>query len=113
MRKEWILVSVFLVIWAFVLLRYALSMPEEDVQSVPQTAIQTTVLPTRSRYAVNVNEATFEELMGVKGMSEKMAQGILDYRAENGRFYTLETLLKVPGFGKVSLEKVRPYLCAE
>ena len=116
MRKEWYLVSIAFVVFAVLLLYQVREMTDYEVLSVPQTAVQSTVqteATEKSRYAVNVNEASYEELMGVKGMNETMARGILEYRAETGRFYSLDDLLKVSGFGKVTLEKVRPYLCTE
>ncbi|MGN0635516.1 MAG: ComEA family DNA-binding protein [Acutalibacteraceae bacterium] len=64
----------------------------------------------KSRYAVNVNAATVEELAGVKYITETMAENIVSYRTQNGRFYAESELLNVPGIGEVTLEKIRPYI---
>jgi NAD-dependent DNA ligase len=36
--------------------------------------------------AVNINTATKEELTSIKGIGEKRAQDIIDYRTKNGNF---------------------------
>ena len=113
MRKEMYLVAVFFVVIAAVLLYRVQELPEYDIDAVSQTELRTRPTSAVSRYAVNINEATFEELMGVKGMNERMANGILEHRTVYGKFYYVEELLEVSGFGEISYEKVRPYLCAE
>lgn len=114
-RKEMILPAVGLLIVAALILYRSLALPDDAVRTVPQTAAQTADETdfSRSRYAVNVNEAGYEELMGVHGMTDAAARGILAYRAEIGRFYTTDELLDVPGVGKKTLEKLLPYICLE
>ena len=113
MRKEWYLVSLFLAAAAAVVLYQTFGVVDTDVRSVPQTAVQTVPESSRSRYAVNLNEASFDELMGVRGMTETIANGILERRAEFGRFFSVDELLDVSGVGEVTLEKLRPYVCVE
>ena len=40
--------------------------------------------------AVNINTATKEELTTLKGIGDKKAQAIIDYRKKNGAFKTVE-----------------------
>ncbi|MCE3243311.1 MAG: competence protein ComEA helix-hairpin-helix repeat protein [Deltaproteobacteria bacterium] len=49
--------------------------------------------------AVNINTATKEELTSIKGIGEKRAQDIIDYRTKNGNFKSVDDLEKVPGIG--------------
>ena len=49
--------------------------------------------------AVNINTATKEELTSIKGIGEKRAQDIIDYRTKNGNFKSMDDLEKVPGIG--------------
>jgi len=49
--------------------------------------------------AVNINTATKEELTSLKGIGEKRAQDIIDYRTKNGPFKSVDDLEKVPGIG--------------
>lgn len=49
---------------------------------------------------VNINTATVEELKILKGVGEKKAEAIIEYRKKNGSFKTKEDLMKVRGIGK-------------
>ena len=49
---------------------------------------------------VNINTATVEELKTLKGVGEKKAEAIIEYRKKNGSFQTKEDLMKVRGIGK-------------
>ena len=109
-RQEMILLAIGMVILALMILYRAASTQDFKISSAPQTAVETQTETARSRYAVDINRATFDELMGVKGMTEAIANGILAYRNETGRFYTYEELLKVPGVGEKTLEKLLPYI---
>ena len=62
---------------------------------------------------VNINTATVEELEKVPLMTKEMAEGIVNYREENGDFQVLEELLQVPGFTRELLRKLKPFLLLE
>ena len=49
---------------------------------------------------VNINTATVEELKTLKGIGEKKAEAIIEYRKKNGSFKNKEELMKVRGIGK-------------
>ena len=49
---------------------------------------------------VNINTATVEELKTLKGIGEKKAEAIIEYRKQNGSFKSKEELMKVRGIGK-------------
>ena len=53
---------------------------------------------------VNINTATVEELKTLKGVGEKKAESIIEYRKKNGSFQTKEDLMKVRGIGKKLFE---------
>ncbi|MBA3742914.1 MAG: helix-hairpin-helix domain-containing protein [Sporichthya sp.] len=48
---------------------------------------------------VNLNTATLADLDGLPGVGPVLAQRILDWREEHGRFSTVEELQEVPGIG--------------
>ena len=54
--------------------------------------------------SVNINTATVEELKTLKGVGEKKAEAIIEYRKKNGSFKTKEDLMKVRGIGKKLFE---------
>jgi competence protein ComEA len=56
---------------------------------------------------VNINTATKEELTTLKGVGEKRAQEIIDYRKKNGNFKSVDDLEKVPGLGPGLMKQIR------
>jgi competence protein ComEA len=56
---------------------------------------------------VNLNSATGVELEALKGVGPVKARAIMDYRAKNGAFNSVDDLELVPGFGKKTVDKLR------
>jgi competence protein ComEA len=52
--------------------------------------------------AVNINTASKEELTGLKGVGDKRAQEIIDYRKKNGDFKSVDDLEKFPVSARAS-----------
>ncbi len=59
---------------------------------------------------VNLNSATEVELEALKGVGPVKAKSIVDYRAKNGPFKSVDDLEMVPGFGKKTVDKLRAEL---
>ncbi|NEH10875.1 ComEA family DNA-binding protein [Bifidobacterium saimiriisciurei] len=59
---------------------------------------------------IDLNTATAEQLDTINGIGPVTAQRILDHRARNGRFTSVDELLDVQGIGSKTLEKIRPYV---
>jgi competence protein ComEA len=68
------------------------------------------MLPLSAVFAatVNVNTAQQSELQRVKGLDKVAAKRIIEFRAQNGDYRTLDDLAKVIDGG--TLEKVKPQL---
>lgn len=56
---------------------------------------------------VNLNSATAVELEALNGVGPVKAKAIMDYRAKNGPFKSVDDLEMVPGFGKKTVDKLR------
>ncbi len=111
--SEKILVCAGLLVVAAGILYETIRVPELYPTSLPQTDPVSAVPTSVSRYAVNINEASADELMGLRGITEELAQRIMDDRSENGRFTSAEDLLRVKGVGPKTLEQLLPYITTE
>ncbi len=60
--------------------------------------------------AVDINAADQEALMTIKGIGEKRAEAIIAYRAQHGRFRSVDDLVYVPGVSESLVEKSRTSL---
>lgn len=49
---------------------------------------------------ININTATLVELQELPRIGEKVAQKIIDFRKENGKFKATTDLLKIKGIGE-------------
>lgn len=56
---------------------------------------------------VNLNTATKEELMTLKGIGESRAEDIIRYREESGGFQSIEDIMKVPGIKDAGFQKIK------
>ncbi len=62
---------------------------------------------------ININTASEEELMQLKGIGQKKAEVIVEFRENNGPFQLLEDLLKVPGIGPKTFEANKDHITLE
>lgn len=97
--------------------------PAGAMQSVPAGATQTAATEAAPEAAerrstrkprftgrMNLNTATAEQLMRLPRIGEAMAQRILDYRRQHGRFPSVDALTAVRGIGDKTLALLRPHL---
>ncbi len=74
-------------------------------------------LRTRPTETVSVrfdlNRAERSDFEQIPGVGPKLAQAIVDHRAEKGQFQSLDQLRGVKGVGPATFDKVRPYLRVE
>jgi len=62
---------------------------------------------------VNINTADSEQLSLLPRVGPTVAQRIVDFRQENGRFQTLEDLMLVRGIGEKTFELIKPHITLE
>ncbi|MCW0503897.1 ComEA family DNA-binding protein [Aeromonas piscicola] len=73
----------------------------------PAAKPATTVTTAKESGKVNLNTANINELTVLKGIGEKKAQAIVDFREKQGKFTTVEQLADVSGIGPATLEANR------
>ncbi len=56
---------------------------------------------------VNLNTATMEELMTLRGVGEAKARDIIKYREEHGGFGKIEDIMRISGIKNAAFEKIK------
>lgn len=92
---------------------------DDDTNSTTVVTISETTVPASETsdntkitvtFPLDINSASVEELMMVRGIGEITANKIVDYRGINGYFYSMDELLNVDGIGKKKLAALKGYL---
>ena len=68
------------------------------------------VQPSSAQYLVDINSAEWPEIANLPGIGPKLANAIVDFRAENGRYHNHDQLIEVSGIGPAKLENLRQFL---
>lgn len=68
------------------------------------------IIPKYVDKRISINYGTKEELMSVKGIGEKTAEAIIEYREMNGLFIELEQIMEVKGIGEKKFASMLEYI---
>lgn len=75
------------------------------VFAAPKTEAKQEVAPANVN--VNVNTASAEELQTVRGIGPSLAERIVEYRNQNGKFQKVEDLVNIRGIGEAKFQKIK------
>ena len=80
-------------------------------------ALQRSSIPASQRFvlgmALNINEASPEDLESLPGVGPSVAKAIVEDRTQNGPFSSIEALDRVKGIGPKTIERLREFITAE
>lgn len=62
---------------------------------------------------MNINTATPAQLMSIRGITEKIARSIVEYRSEHGPFRSIEDMVKVNHINSSLLDRIRFHVFVE
>ena len=62
---------------------------------------------------ININTATAQQLLSLKGVGAKKANSIVVYREENGAFANIEDIKNVKGIGDKMFGKIKDQITVE
>ena len=74
---------------------------------------ETTVNNVASSERLNLNKATEQELMKLRGIGESKAKQIIEYRNKNGGFRSIEDIMKIKGIKKSAFNKIKDNIYVE
>lgn len=81
-----------------------------SVPGLPSSGGSTSSTSGASIAPVNLNSATEEQLDALPDVGPVTVQAILQWRADNGPFLSVDDLLEVSGIGEATLDDIRPYV---
>ncbi|MDA8621828.1 helix-hairpin-helix domain-containing protein [Psychrosphaera sp.] len=79
----------------------------EKSNMVRQTEAKLSVSGAAVSERLNVNQATLEQLVAIKGIGPSKAAAIIKYRNDIGGFADIEELIEVKGIGQKALAKLK------
>lgn len=79
----------------------------EDTASTTGTTTDQTAIQTTDAVKIDLNKASTNELMKIKGINASKARAIIAYRKKHGTFKSTDDLMKVKGFNKMNPDTMK------
>ncbi len=86
---------------------------QDSCPPCPAQAASTASGESPGRGPLNLNTATEAELVTLPGVGPSKAKAILAFREARGRFHSVSQLLRIKGFGRATVERLRPLVVVE
>lgn len=83
---------------------------EVSAEGVADTSIIVSATEEQAAGLININTADAAELMKLKGVGEKTAEKIIEYRAQTP-FEKPEDIMNVKGIGEKKFEEIKDHIC--
>ena len=83
---------------------------EVSAEDVADTSINVSVTEEQAAGLININTADASELMKLKGVGEKTAEKIIEYRVQTP-FEKPEDIMNVKGIGEKKFEDIKDHIC--
>lgn len=76
-----------------------------------QSTVDSTKTVPETKGKININTADKKQLMTLKGIGEKKAEQIIEYRTKKGNFQKIEDIMKIKGIKRKAFEKIKDFIC--
>ena len=83
---------------------------EVSAEDAEDTPASTAIVEEQASGLININTADAAELMKLKGVGEKTAEKIIEYRAQTP-FEKPEDIMNVKGIGEKKFEDIKDHIC--
>lgn len=84
--------------------------PENNIQQNIKPIVAKPSQNTDTDARVNINTADIDELKGLPGIGDALAERIISYRETNGDFKTEEEIMAVSGIGEGKFSAIRDHI---
>ncbi len=86
---------------------------EPTTKKTTTTKTPTTTQTTTTKqiiFPININTCTYEDLLNIKGLGEKKAEKIIQYRNEFGLYKSIEEIKNISGIGNTLFDAIKEYI---
>ncbi len=105
--------KIIIVISAFLLLGLGISAYKKSRSHIDVKIGRFTAEKENLRRQININNADLNEIAGLKGIGNVLAERIVEYRSHNGQFSSIESIKNVKGIGQALFDKIRDDITVE